>query len=82
MFKQIAITLSATALVMVAIALAPAVPMALATVSVASGTDDTGSSQPFAEQSCAAFETWFLDPACSQGHIKKTARTKHHTAHG
>jgi hypothetical protein len=34
-----------------------------------------------AEQSCAAFETWFLDPTCRQTHVKKVARTKHQLAH-
>jgi hypothetical protein len=34
-----------------------------------------------ADQSCAAFEVWFLDPACSKVRPKKAARTKHHLAH-
>jgi hypothetical protein len=38
------------------------------------------SSQPLAERSCAAFETWFLDPTCNKAHAKKVARTKHHLA--
>jgi hypothetical protein len=37
--------------------------------------------QPAAGQSCAAFEAWFLDPACSQGHVKKAAHAKHRLAH-
>jgi hypothetical protein len=81
MFKKIAITLSAAALVMLAIALAPDVPTALATarptVPVEAGKS---SSQPLAERSCAAFETWFLDPTCNKAHAKKVARTKHHLA--
>ena len=38
-------------------------------------------SQPRAEQSCAAFEVWLLDPSCGKVHVKKAARTKHHVAH-
>ena len=36
---------------------------------------------PLADQSCAAFEAWFLDPTCRQLHVKKVARTKHQLAH-
>jgi len=70
MFKRIAITVSAATLVMLAIALAPAVPTALATAR-----------KPLADQPCAAFEAWFLDPACSKPRAKKAARAKHHLAH-
>jgi hypothetical protein len=80
MFKRIAITISA--LVMLAIALAPAVPTALATARTTTTTkDDATLNQPLADQPCAAFEAWFLDPACSKAHAKKAARTKHHLAH-
>jgi hypothetical protein len=27
--------------------------------------------EPTVQRSCAAFEAWFLDPACKQGHAKK-----------
>jgi hypothetical protein len=82
MFKRIAITISAAALVMLAIALAPAVPTALATARTTTTTkDDATLKQPLADQPCAAFEAWFLDPACGKAHAKKAARTKHHLAH-
>ena len=81
MFKKIAITVSAVALVMLAIALAPAVPKALATVRTTATKDDAKLNQPVAEQSCAAFEVWFLDPTCSKLHVEKAARTKRHLAH-
>jgi Na+/H+-dicarboxylate symporter len=78
MFKKVAVTMSVVAGIMLAIALAPNVPTALATAHVATSTKDT-LQQPLAEQSCAAFEAWFLDPACSKPHTKKkAARTKHH----
>jgi hypothetical protein len=82
MFKKIAITISAAAFVMLAIALAPHVPTALATARTTI-TQDAKSSQPLADLSCAAFEVWFLDPACSQmqQHAKKVARTKQRLAH-
>jgi hypothetical protein len=82
MFKRIAITISAAALVMLAIALAPAVPTALATARTTTTTkDDATLKQPLADQPCAAFEAWFLDPACGKARTKKAARTKHHLAH-
>jgi len=80
MFKKIAVTISATAFVMLAIALAPYVPRALATAR--HGVDDAKLNEPVAEQSCASFEVWFLDPACSQmQHAKDVARTKQRLAH-
>ena len=83
MFKKIAITISAAAFVMLAIALAPHVPTALATARTTITHDDAKLSQPLADQSCAAFEVWFLDPACGQiqQHAKKVARTKQRLAH-
>lgn len=75
MFKKIAVIISAVAFVMLAIALAPAVPTALATAR-STGTTDHGV-QLLAQQSCAAFEVWFLDPTCRQTHVKRVARTKH-----
>ena len=81
MFKKIAVTISAVAFVMVAVALAPGVPEVLATVRTTVANDDTKLNQPLAQQSCAAFETWFLDPTCRQTHIKKVARTKHQLVH-
>ena len=80
MFKKIAITTSAAAFVMLGIALAPAVPTALATAHATVTNEDVKSSQP-AAVSCADFDAWFLDPACSQGHAKKVARAKRHLAH-
>ena len=77
MFKRIAITISAAALVMLAIALAPAVPTALATAHrTTTIKDDATLKQPLADQPCAAFEAWFLDPACSRPHAKKASRTR------
>ena len=81
MFKKIAVTISAVAFVMLAIALAPGVPTVLATVRTTTTNDDAKFNQPLAQQSCAAFEVWFLDPSCRQAHVKKVARTKHHLAH-
>jgi hypothetical protein len=78
MFKKVAVTILVVGGIMLAIALAPNVPTALATAHVATSAKDT-LQQPLADQSCAAFETWFLDPACSTPHPrKKAARTKHH----
>jgi hypothetical protein len=80
MLKKIALTISATAFVMLAIALAPHVPTALATAR--HGIDDAKMNEPMAEQSCASFEVWFLDPACNQTqHARKVARTKQRLAH-
>jgi hypothetical protein len=79
-FKKIAVTASAAAFVMLAIALAPNVPTALATARATITHDDA--KQPVAEQPCAAFEAWFLDPNCrQQPHAKKVVRTKGRLAH-
>jgi hypothetical protein len=75
MVKKIAMTLVAAGLVMVAIALAPAVPTALA---VATPTQERASL--LADPSCAAFETWFLDPGCSRSHSRKASRATHRVA--
>jgi hypothetical protein len=81
MFTKVAVTICAVALVMLAIALAPGVPTVLATVRTTAANDDAKLDRPFAQQSCAAFETWFLDPTCREPRVKKVARTKHHLAH-
>ena len=76
MFKKVAVTISVVGCIMLAIALAPNVPTALATAHMTTTTKDT-LQQPL--EPCAAFEAWFLDPACSAPHPKKkAARTKHH----
>jgi hypothetical protein len=67
-------TVLAVALVMLAVALAPGVP----TVSATTTNDDARLSRPLAQQSCDAFETWFLDASCTQLKVKKVARTKKH----
>ena len=74
-------TVLAVAFVMLAIALAPGVPTVLATVRTNTTNEDAKLNQPLAQQSCAAFELWFLDPSCRQPHVKKVARTKKHLAH-
>ena len=80
MFKTVAITISAAAFVTLAIALGPNVPDALATARAMIVTnDDVKLNEPAAEQSCAVFEVWFLDPTCRLGHVKKASRTKHPT---
>jgi hypothetical protein len=82
MFKKIAATMSAVALVMLAVALAPAVPTALATArATMSNNDDAKLNPPAAEQSCSAFEVWFLNRGCRQAHFNKAARTKQRLAH-
>jgi hypothetical protein len=82
MLKQIAITISAAAFVMLAVALAPAVPTALATAHTTINNDGGKLNQSLGAQSCAAFEIWFFDPACSQlQRAKKAARTKQRLAH-
>jgi hypothetical protein len=78
-FKKIAVTASAAAFVMLAIALAPNVPTALATARATITHDDA--KRPVAEQPCAAFEAWFLDPNCRQPHAKKVVRTNGRLAH-
>jgi hypothetical protein len=80
MFKKIAATMSAVALVMLAIALAPAVPTALATARATMNNDDAKLNQPVTEQSCSAFEVWFLT-GCRQAHVNKAVRTKQRLAH-
>ena len=80
MFKRIISTaISAAAFVVLAIAFVPMVATALAHSRPT--IDEATLKQPVAEQSCAAFEVWFLDPACSKVRAKKAARTKHHLAH-
>ena len=79
MLKKIAVTVSAVAFVMLAIALAPGVPTVLATAPT-NTSDDAKSSHPLADQSCAAFEVWFLDATCRQPHAKRAARTKQRLA--
>ena len=69
----------AVALVGVAIALAPSVAKAFAHSRTTNG--EAASNQPVVEQSCAAFESWFLDPACDQVHVKKVVHTKDRLAH-
>ena len=78
MIKKVAVTISLVGCVMLAIALAPNVPTALATAHTTTTTNDTMLNQLPADP-CAAFEAWFLDPACSKPHAKKKAvRAKHH----
>jgi hypothetical protein len=77
MFKKVAVTISVVAGILLAIALAPNVPTALATAHMTTTTKDT-LQQPLVDQPCAAFQAWFLDPACSTPHPKKkAARTRH-----
>jgi hypothetical protein len=73
-FKKMAVTISAVALVLLAIALAPGVPTVRATVRTTATNDDAKLPQPLAQQSCEAFENWFLNPSCRQPHVKKAAR--------
>jgi hypothetical protein len=77
MIKKIAVTISAVAFVMLAV---PGVPTVLATVRATTAIDEAKLNQP-ADQSCAAFKTWFLDPTCRETQVKKVARTKRHLAH-
>jgi hypothetical protein len=67
------------AIVVLAIALVPMVGKAFAH----SGTTNSESAlnEPVVDQSCAAFEAWFLDPACGQVHVKKAPQPKHRSAH-
>jgi hypothetical protein len=74
MFKKIAATISAVGFVMLAVALAPGVPTVLATVGATTANDDTKLNQPLAQQSCAAFQTWVLDPTCRQPHARLRGR--------
>jgi hypothetical protein len=77
MFKSLAMTVSAVALVMLAIALGPNVPAAVATARAIITKDDIKLNEPSLQQSCAAFEVWFIDPTCRHRRIKKSARTTH-----
>jgi hypothetical protein len=77
LFKRVVVTASAVAFVMLAIALGPNVPDALATARAMITNDDVKLNQPTVQQSCAAFEVWFLDPNCGRGRVKKAARAKH-----
>jgi hypothetical protein len=82
MFKKFAVTLSALAFVMLAVALAPGVPTVLATVRATASNEDAKLKQLEATRSCAAFEVWFLDPACAQlQHGRNVARMKQRLAH-
>ena len=73
-------TIPAIALVVFAIAVAPTVGKAFAH-SRTTIDEPAKFDLPLADQSCAAFEAWFLDPTCRQTHVKKVARTKHQLAH-
>lgn len=80
MFKKIiSAAITAAAFVVLAIAFAPVAATAFAHSRAA--INEATPKQPVAEQSCAAFEAWFLDPACSKVRPKKAGRTKHHLAH-
>jgi hypothetical protein len=68
----------AVALVVLAAALAPTVGKAFAHARTPDG--EAALHQPVTE-SCAAFEAWFLDPACDQAHVKKVAHTKDRLGH-
>jgi hypothetical protein len=80
MFKKIAITISVAALAVLAIGLAPAVPTALATVTPTTARYDATLNRPLADQTCANFKVWFLDPTCQHKRVKKSARNLAHTA--
>jgi hypothetical protein len=71
-------TILVAAIVVLAIALVPIVGKAFAH----SGTTNSVSAlnEPVVNQSCAAFEAWFLDPACGQAHVKKAPQAKHRAA--
>jgi hypothetical protein len=71
--------ISTVALVGLAIALVPTVGKAFAHSRTTNS--EAAVKQPIAEPSCTAFEARFLDPACSQVHVKKAAHTKHRLAH-
>jgi hypothetical protein len=44
--------------------------------------DEASLSSSSAQEPCAAFDAWFLDPAChNKGHAKKAAHGKHRQAH-
>ena len=80
MFKEIAVTIGTAAFVMLAIALAPHVPTALATARTTTTNENAIQGSPAAEQPCAAFEVWFLNSNCRQGHVKKASRQKQRLA--
>ena len=77
--RMIWAAISAAAFVALTIAFAPTVATAFAHSRPT--INEATPKQPVAERSCAAFEVWFLDPACSKVRAKKAARTKHHLAH-
>ncbi len=72
-------TILAAALVVLVIALAPTVGKAFAHSRASNA--EAAQNRPVVDQSCSAFEAWFLDPACDQVHVKKAAHTKHRLAH-
>jgi hypothetical protein len=44
--------------------------------------DEASVTSASAQQPCAAFNDWFLDPACrSKGHVNKAAHAKHRQGH-
>jgi hypothetical protein len=79
MLKTFVAIICVATLVMLAIALAPNVPTALATAPSPAVHDAAKLNQP--EDSCAAFEVWFLNRACSKAHIKKASHPRHRVAH-
>ena len=82
MLKKIVVTISALAFVMLAVAIGPGVPTILAAVGTTTANADAKLNQPDATRSCAAFEVWFLDPACRQlQHARNVARAKQRLAH-
>jgi hypothetical protein len=81
-FKKIGVMVSAAAFVMLAVAIGPGVPTILAAVRATAANNDAKLKQLEATRSCAAFEVWFLDPACSQlQHGRNVARAKQRLAH-
>ena len=77
--RIISTAISAAVLVVFAVAFAPMVATAFAHSRPT--INEATLKQLIAEQSCAAFEVWFLDPACSKVRGKKAARAKHHLAY-
>ena len=61
---------------MLAVALAPGVPTVFATVR-ATTANDAKLSQSLAQQSCEAFENWFLDPSCRHSEFPSDAGPRH-----
>jgi hypothetical protein len=81
-FKKIAVTVSAATFVILAVAVGPGTPTILAAVRATTANDDAKLNQLEATRSCAAFQVWFLDPACSQlQHARNVARKKQRLAH-